>query len=170
VSDELEIAVVEVGSTDGAADCLETARDRLAAALGPDATVRLRDARPPDAVTAEPTVDPETRLADLRDRIGELVGADGVAALSDEERTRLDSLREEYHFYDELAETSAEPVRVPALRVTDADDPDPDAVAAAVVEPLGPLAPETLAVAGEVVSPVTATALADAVAAATDGG
>lgn len=148
---------------------METARERLAETLGPDTTVRLRDVPVPDAVAAEPTVDPERRLEELRDRVLELVDDGGVESLSDDDRTRLEELREQYHFYEQLAETATQPVRYPAFRVSDAANADPEAVAAAVLEPLEPLSPKTVVVDETPVEPVTETALADAVAAATDG-
>ncbi|MEZ3144117.1 hypothetical protein [Halobaculum sp. MBLA0143] len=169
MSDDLEIAVVRAESHDEARTRMETARERLAATLDPDATVRLRDVPVPDAVAAEPTVDPETRLEELRDRVLELVDDGGVEDLSDDERTRLDGLREQFHFYEQLAETATQPVRYPALRASDATGAAPEAVAAAVLEPLEPLSPKTVVVDETPVEPVTETALADAVAAATDG-
>lgn len=174
MSEELTFVVTGVGSRDvetsqGGGDPrdevesrLETARDRLADEVASAATVELTRRPPPDTGD-ESNVDPEARLEELRETILELVGDDDVDDLSEADRRRLQELREEYQFYDELrAATAAPQIRVPALVVHDTRAVSNEAVATALFHPLEPLDP-TVIVGDERIDPFTETTLAAAV-------
>lgn len=175
MSDELTLVVTGVGSRDaeesqGDGDPrdevesrLETARDRLAEEVAASATVELTRRPPPDT-DDESGVDPDARLDELRETMLELVGNDDVDDLSESDRQRLQELREEYHFYEQLqAATSPPQIRVPALVVRDPREVSSETVATAVFHPLEPLDP-TVIVGDERVEPFAETVLAAAVA------
>lgn len=144
---------------------LEAARDRLENRLNPTVRVTLSGPQIPEhpAITK-----PEDKMKKLAQKMRDIVEDDDVDDLSEDERERVEELREKYHFWDSIHPASiiSPTPDHPALFVDKTPDGSAETIAAAVFDPLEPLDP-TMVVNGDEVTPFTETALAEAVATAT---
>jgi hypothetical protein len=171
VSDRLVLAVTElhteetgeISPRDTVDSRLETARDRLAEKLDASVTVAVDISEL--STHSSDAVDHAARVEELREEIAALVGdASEVDDLAKDERRRLEKLREQYHFHEELQEARTTPDYAPALVVRGVTDVPAETVATAVFDPLEPLDP-TVVVGDNTVEPFTEAAIAEAVAA-----
>lgn len=145
-------------SEDALISKLEAARDRLENRLNPIDGVSVREPELPDL---SEKIKAQDKMEEIRQEIHDIVGDDDLNDLSEDERERIEELREKYYFWDSFPQ----PVH-PRLVIGETPDGSAETIAAAVFDPLEPLDP-TMAVNGDEVTPFTETALAEAVATAT---
>ncbi len=145
-------------SEDALISKLEAARNRLENRLN---TIGGMPAKEANLLNVSEKSIMEHNMEEIRQEIHDIVGDDDLNDLSEDERERIEELRERYHFWDSFPQ----PVH-PRLVIGETPDGSAKTIAAAVFDPLEPLDP-TMVVNGDEVTPFTETALAEAVATAT---